>query len=563
MTTINPMTSSAAEKQHYAAFMADFTMDQVESQFTGSLKTGFNACVECCDKQVEAGRGDEVGLFCEAADGTSSKHTWAELQAKSAQFANFLSSQGVKAGDRISCMLPRTADLMVVVLGTWRIGAVYQPLFTAFGYEAIEYRISQCDAKVVVTDAANRHKFDQVKGLPPVVQVCEHASEAGAKGDLHFASILEAQSDQFEPVILDAEQPFLQMFTSGTVGKSKGVAVPLKALLGFYIYMKYAIGLEQDDKYWNVADPGWAYGLYYAITGPLCMGVATHFNEAGFTTENTYEMLEKYQITNLAAAPTAYRMMMASDAHKEMEPKLALRRASSAGEPLSPEVVNWVSDVLGCPVMDHYGQTETGMTCCNHHSLEHNVHIGAMGYALPGYRVVALDADYNEVSPGEEGQFAVDMENSPAFFFQGYTWQEKKPFHGKYYLTGDMVFENRDGCFQFSGRDDDIITTAGYRVGPADVEGTVLEHDAVAESAAVGKPDAKRGHIIKSYVVLRDGHEASDELVQDIQNLVRERLSTHAFPREIEFVDELPKTPSGKIQRFILRKQAEDEAVSA
>lgn len=560
--TTNPM-NSAAEKQHFAAFMADFSMDQVEAQFTGSLKEGFNACVECCDKQVAAGRGDEVGLFCEAADGTSSKHTWAELQAKSAQFANFLASQGVKAGDRISCMLPRTADLLVVVLGTWRIGAVYQPLFTAFGYEAIEYRINQCDSKVVVTDAANRHKFDQVKGLPTVVQVCENASEAGAKGDLHFASVVAAQSDQFEPVILDAEQPFLQMFTSGTVGKSKGVAVPLKALLGFYIYMKYAIGLEQDDKYWNVADPGWAYGLYYAITGPLCMGVATHFNEAGFTTENTYEMLEKYQITNLAAAPTAYRMMMASDAHKEMEPKLVLRRASSAGEPLSPEVVNWVSDVLGCPVMDHYGQTETGMTCCNHHALEHNVHIGAMGYALPGYRVVALDADYNEVSPGEEGQFAVDMENSPAFFFQGYTWQEKKPFHGKYYLTGDMVFEHRDGCFQFSGRDDDIITTAGYRVGPADVEGTVLEHEAVAESAAVGKPDAKRGHIIKSFVVLRDGHEASDELVQDIQNMVRERLSTHAFPREIEFVDELPKTPSGKIQRFILRKQAEDEAASA
>lgn len=548
---------------HYAAFMAEFSMDQVEAKFLGSLKGGFNACAECCDKQVKAGKGDQVGLYYEGLDGISSEHSWAELQQKSARFANFLKSQGVKAGDRISCMLPRTPDLLVVVLGTWRIGAVYQPLFTAFGYEAIEYRISQCDAKVVVTDTANRSKFDQVNNLPTVVQVCTDKSEADAKGDLHFDTVMSEVSDECEPVILDAEQPFLQMFTSGTVGKSKGVAVPLKALLGFYVYMKYAIGLDDHDKYWNVADPGWAYGLYYAITGPLSMGIATHFNEAGFTTENTYEMLEKYQITNLAAAPTAYRMMMASDAHEEMKPKLALRRASSAGEPLSPEVVNWVSDVLGCPVMDHYGQTETGMTCCNHHSLEHNVHIGAMGYAMPGYRVVALDENYNEVSPGEEGQFAVDMENSPAFFFQGYTWQEKKPFHGKYYLTGDMVFENRDGCFQFSGRDDDIITTAGYRVGPADVEGTVLEHEAVAESAAVGKPDAKRGHIIKSYVVLREGHEGSDELVQDIQNLVRERLSTHAFPREIEFVEQLPKTPSGKIQRFILRKQAHEEAQSA
>ena len=551
------------QTNHYPAFMADFSMDQVEAKFLGSLKEGFNACVECCDKQVLAGKGDETALYYEGIGGVCSTHSWAELQKKSAQFANFLKSQGVKAGDRISCMLPRTPDLLVVVLGTWRIGAVYQPLFTAFGYEAIEYRISQCDAKVVVTDDANRSKFDQVNGLPTVVQVCADQETAEAKGDLHFDTVMASFSDECEPVVLDAEQPFLQMFTSGTVGKSKGVAVPLKALLGFYIYMKYAVGLDDHDKYWNVADPGWAYGLYYAITGPLCMGIATHFNEAGFTTENTYEMLEKYQITNLAAAPTAYRMMMASDAHEEMKPKLALRRASSAGEPLSPEVVNWVSDVLGCPVMDHYGQTETGMTCCNHHSLEHKVVIGAMGYAMPGYRVVALDENYNEVSAGEEGQFAVDMENSPAFFFQGYTWQEKKPFHGKYYLTGDMVFENRDGIFQFSGRDDDIITTAGYRVGPADVEGTVLEHEAVAESAAVGKPDAKRGHIIKSYVVLRDGHEGSDELVQDIQNLVRERLSTHAFPREIEFVDQLPKTPSGKIQRFIRRKQAHEEAQTA
>lgn len=548
---------------HYAAFMAEFSMDQVDANFIGNTAAGYNACIECCDKQVLAGKGEEIALYYEGLNGKSSTHSWAELQKKSAQFANFLKSQGVQAGDRISCMLPRTPELLVVVLGTWRIGAVYQPLFTAFGYEAIEYRISQCNAKVVITDTDNRGKFDQVNNLPTVVQVCADQASASAKGDLHFASIMAEQPEHFEPVVLDAEQPFLQMFTSGTVGKSKGVAVPLKALPAFYIYMRYAVGLEQSDRYWNVADPGWAYGLYYAITGPLCMGVATHFNEAGFTPENTYAMLEKYKITNLAAAPTAYRMMMASDAHKELKPNLVLRRASSAGEPLNPEVVNWISDVMGCPVMDHYGQTETGMTCCNHHALEHNVHIGAMGYAMPGYRVVALDENFNEVSAGEEGQFAIDMENSPAFFFQGYTWQEKKPFHGKYYLTGDMVFEHKDGCFQFSGRDDDIITTAGYRVGPADVESTVLEHEAVAESGAVGKPDAKRGHIIKSYVVLRKGYEGSDALVKEIQELVRERLSTHAFPREIEFVDQLPKTPSGKIQRFILRKQAEQEAASA
>ncbi|WP_342662785.1 AMP-binding protein [Oceanospirillum beijerinckii] len=225
------------QTNHYPAFMADFSMDQVEEKFLGSLKEGFNACVECCDKQVQAGKGDEIALYYEGIGGVSSTHSWVELQKKSAQFANFLKSQGVKAGDRISCMLPRTPDLLVVVLGTWRIGAVYQPLFTAFGYEAIEYRITQCDAKVVVTDDANRSKFDQVNGLPTVVQVCADQETAEAKGDLHFDTVMASFSDECEPVVLDAEQPFLQMFTSGTVGKSKRCCGAFEGAAGLlYLY---------------------------------------------------------------------------------------------------------------------------------------------------------------------------------------------------------------------------------------------------------------------------------------------------------------------------------------
>ena len=210
--------------------------------------------------------------------------------------------------------------------------------------------------------------------------------------------------------------------------------------------------------------------------------------------------------------------------------------------------------------MDHYGQTETGMTCNNHHALDHLKHVGAMGVPMPGYRLAILDAEYKELPAGEPGVLAVDIKNSPAHFFQGYTWQEKNPFVEGYYLTGDVVIRNEDGTFQFAGRDDDIITTAGYRVGPTDVENSVMTHPAVAESAAVGQPDEIRGEVIKSYIVLREGYEASDELADEIKQRVRERLSTHAFPRIIEFVDELPKTPSGKIQRFKLRAQAVEEA---
>ncbi|MEC9445053.1 MAG: AMP-binding protein, partial [Pseudomonadota bacterium] len=367
----------------------------------------------------------------------------------------------------------------------------------------------------------------------------------------------ESQAQTIEPVMLDTDAPFLQMFTSGTVGKSKGVSVPLSALPAFYLYMRYAIDLRADDQYWNMADPGWAYGLYYAITGPLLLGITTYFNEAGFDATNTRDFMMRHQITNLASSPTAFRMMKSSgvfdNVNEDNNAKLALRCANSAGETLNTEVVNWVETYLGCQVKDHYGQTETGMTCCAHHALKHESPVGSMGMALPGHTLVVLDDNMKVLPDGEQGQLAVVVSQSPAFYFRGYSWNEKQAFVDDYYLTGDVVERHSDGSYWFSGRDDDIIITAGYRVGPTDVENTVLEHDAVAESAAVGVPDEVRGHTIKSYVVLKEGVEGSEQIAKEIQELVRKRLSTHAYPREVEFVTELPKTPSGKIQRFLLR----------
>ncbi|MBY4676325.1 AMP-binding protein [Marinobacterium arenosum] len=547
--------------QNYQQFYDQFEPAMIEQKLLGSLEQGFNVCEEICDRWAE----DEsrLALRYEGVERAASDHTFAELKRRSAQFANFLTSQGIGKGDRVAALLPRTPELLVVILGTLRAGAVYQPLFTAFGAGAIEYRLGTAGTKLVLTDPANRMKLDDVKDCPTKLLVNRDQADAKYAGDLDFETEMAKQSDQFEPVRIGAEEPFLQMFTSGTVGKAKGVAVPARALLSFYVYMRYAIGLRPDDTYWNVADPGWAYGLYYAVVGPLLLGNTTHFNEHGFTPESTYMMLRKYHITNLAAAPTAYRMLMAHDDILSDGDKFDLRVASSAGEPLNPEVISWVDKRLGCPVMDHYGQTETGMTACNHHELEQSVvRVGSMGFSMPGHRVVALDGDYNEVGEGETGQLAVDVDNSPLFFFQGYTWGEKNPFHGKYYLTGDVVISHGDGGYSFAGRDDDIITTAGYRVGPADVESTLLEHEAVAESGVIGKPDPERGSVIKAYVVLKSQFDPSDELAAELKTLVRERLSTHAFPREIEFVPELPKTPSGKIQRFILRNKAREEADS-
>jgi len=522
----------------------------------GRLDSGLNVCHEICDKW--ATDTQKVALFYETVDGGDGTLTFAELKAASARFANYLKSRGIGKGDRVAGLLPRGPELLIVIAGALRAGAVYQPLFTAFGSGAIEYRLERAGTKLVVTDPANYPKLTEVKNCAPVL--CVNASETGADVQ-DFEETLAQQSDQFEPVMIKGYDPFLQMFTSGTVGKAKGVAVPAKALLAFYVYMKYAIDLRDDDVFWNVADPGWAYGLYYAVVGPLMMGHATHFNPGAFTPESTYDMIRKYKITNLAAAPTAYRLLKANDQVLPEGENLGLRVCSSAGEPLNPEVVNWIKNRHFCPVKDHYGQTETGMTCCNFHGLEHPVREGSMGYSSPGHKVVALNEKNEEVGEGEIGQLAVDVKASPLFHFDGYTWGEKDPFVNGYYLTGDMVICHGDGSFSFSGRDDDIITTAGYRVGPADVESTLLEHAAVAESGVVAKPDEKRGAIIKAYVVIKSGQEPADDqaLKDELQELVRRRLSTHAFPREIEFVDELPKTPSGKIQRFVLRNRAKDE----
>ncbi len=560
-STINATDFSITPK-NYTDYYNNFDINALSTEIFGEhLDDRLNAYMACCGRHVRDGRADNLALVHEDTAGTVTRMSFAELDKASAQVANLLQSYGVKVGDQVATMLPRTPELLTIVLAIWRIGAVYQPLFTAFGYDSIKYRMDKANTKVVFTNQENRDKFEDLAEQTKMVLV---GSEEGAQSwgddslaDDDYVAMTAAQPQTIEPVILDTDAPFLQMFTSGTVGKAKGVSVPLAALSAFYLYMRYAIDLREDDHYWNMADPGWAYGLYYAITGPLLLGVTTYFNEAGFDAQNTREFMVRHKITNIASSPTAFRMMKSSGvfekAHNDVNAKLSLRCANSAGETLNTEVVNWVDTYLSCKICDHYGQTETGMTCCAHHALAHKSPVGSMGMALPGHTLVVLDDDINVLPDGEQGQLAVVVSQSPAFYFRGYSWNEKQAFVDDYYLTGDVVERHSDGSYWFSGRDDDIITTAGYRVGPTDVENTVLEHDAVAESAAVGIPDEERGHTIKSYVVLKDGIEGTEEIAQQIKDLVRKRLSAHAYPREVEFVSELPKTPSGKIQRFLLR----------
>jgi acetyl-CoA synthetase len=536
----------------YDEFRSTFRVEDLTARFAGDFEAGLNACYECCDRYAGS---NKVALSWEDKDGRSATYTFDELQILSARFANFLRERGIGPGDRVAALLPRIPELFVVALGTWRAGAVYQTLFTAFGPKAIEYRLERSGAKLVVTDSANRSKLEGIAGLSPVMTVVGEGA-ALPEGDLHFWNEVNRQPETFEPVMLKGDAPFLLLFTSGTVGLAKGVAVPLKALLSMMAYMLYGIGLQEEDAYWNVADPGWAYGLYYAVIGPLLLGHTTTFYDGPFSAASTYHLLTKYHITNLAAAPTAYRLLLASGEEMARQLRGQLRVANSAGEPLNPEVIRWFEEHVGCSIYDQYGQTELGMVVCNYHTMQSSRHPGSMGRPLPGFRVVLLDEHFGEVSPGHTGQVAIDREQSPLYWFPGYWQQETSScYHGPYYLTGDTAELSEDGTLTFVGRADDVITSAGYRIGPFEVESCLIEHPAVAESAVIGKPDPERTELVKAYVVLRPGYAPTPELTTELEQFVKQRLSAHAYPREIEFVDALPKTPSGKIQRFLLRQQ--------
>jgi acetyl-CoA synthetase len=548
-----------ASSTDYAAFRAAFHLEDLAAELSGDLQTGINACYECCDRHAASGK---VALYWEGKDGRSASYTFAELQELSARFANFLRARGIGPGDRVAGLLPRTPELLVVALGTWRAGAVYQALFTAFGPKAIEYRLEHGQARLIVSDLENRPKLNGVESLPDVMTVVGDASDARdpkdalPTGDYDFWKEIDRQVTTFDPVMRTAADPVSLLFTSGTVGQAKGVAVPLQALPSLLAYMHFGIGLREEDAYWNVADPGWAYGLYCGVIAPLLVGHAIIFYEGPFTVESTYRILSKYRITNLAAAPTAYRLLLAAGEKPARQIRGQLRVANSVGEPLNPEVIRWFEKHIGCSIHDQYGQTELGMAICNTDAFQYERHPGSMGFAMPGFRAVVLDDDFRELCAGRVGQLAIDRAQSPLYWFQGY-WQRETTecFHGPYYLTGDTAEMSEDGNFTFVGRADDIITSAGYRIGPFDVESCLIEHPAVAESAVVGKPDPERTELVKAFVVLGSSYTPSPELVAELQQFVKKRLAAHAYPREVEFVEELPKTPSGKIQRFVLRQR--------
>nr|WP_236748999.1 acyl-CoA synthetase [Acidianus manzaensis] len=453
-----------------------------------------------------------------------SRLSFNELRVKSLHLASYLrENEGIKKGDVISVIASKKIEQVIVLLATLSLGAIYQPLFTAFGSEAIKMRISDVKPKLIFCQDDQCDKIEDVKKIS--------LSE--------LDSLKSGELKEVEHVSWD--DPVILLYTSGTTGKPKGALISKRLFLNTYVYMKYGIGLRENDTFWNGADPGWAYGLYYGIIGPLLFGNSVIFLDEPFDPKRTMQFLEENKITNFAFAPTAYRMLARSIKEKY---NLVLDRASSAGEPLNPEVIKWFKDNYNLLVKDHYGQTEVGMVVYNGWGYDEEVKPGSMGLPAPGYDVDIIEEN-------------IAVKKCTGFHFLGYLNNLEKTneaFRGEWYLTGDNATKDEDEYFWFIGRKDDVVKVSGYRVGLFEVESVLIEHPAVLESAVVADDDEVRGHVLHAYVVLKPEFKGDDKLKKELIDFVNSKYSKHVHLEKVDFVSKLPKTESGKIQRYLLKK---------
>ncbi|WP_340316097.1 AMP-binding protein [Rhizorhabdus argentea] len=504
-----------------------------------------------------------------APDLSAQDLSYGELRHESEKFAAALRSLGIGPGDRVGTLMGKSRRYLITLMGIWRLGAVHVPLFTAFAPSAIALRLTGSDARAVVCDSAQRAKLAPGDEMPADPRWRVITTGLADDGALSFDALMAQAEPGFPAAMMGGDAPFIHIYTSGTTGSPKGVVVPMRALAAFRTYAEFGFDLRSDDVFWCAADPGWAYGLYFGVLATFATGTPGILLEGGFSPETTMAVLASEGVTNFAAAPTVYRALRSSGLAPQAP--LRLRCASSAGEPLTPEVNGWAEQQLGITVYDHYGQTEAGMLINNHHhqAVRRPVKPGSMGHAMPGWRAVILHGEHDqEVGPNQIGRVAMVVAESPLAWFKGYDGDPRKTAEkfaagGRWYLTGDTGLVDDDGYFHFSARDDDVIIMAGYRIGPFEVESAMATHPAVAESAVIAVPDEVRGEVIEAYVVLREGHSPAAELERDIQQWVKTRYAADAYPRAVHFVDALPKTPSGKIQRFVLKEQRRQELEAA
>lgn len=540
----------------YEEMYESFSWEDLWADFDWDAPRRFNLTHEIVTRNI--GKGPAFhweGL----REGEAETLTYRDLERASSRVANAFAELGV-AGEEIATLVPRIPELYETFLGIWRSGGVYVPLFTAFGPESVRSRVGDAGVTTIVTTPEHRETITAIEdGIDLDHVIVIDRVETGVGGsDIVYADLIREQSASHETARTSADDLCALEYTSGTTGPPKGCKITHRILASILPYALYAMALGEDEVLWGAADPGWMYGLFTAGVIPVSQGIPNIVYESEFDPEAWYRVLEKYDVTSLASSPTAYRgLVNAGDLYESYD--LSLVKANSAGEPLNPEVIRWFRDHLDVAVYDQYGVTETGMVVCNHHYTDKELKQGSMGRPLPGFDVRILSGT-ERTDTGEDGEITV--RRGEGTFFDGYLGLPEKTDEtwvahdgDRWFATGDAAYRDEDGYFWFVGRADDVIVSSGYRIGPFEVESTLIEHDAISEAAAIGVPNEKRGEIVKAFVVLTSDAQASDDLAGEIRRFVRERLAKHAYPREIEFIDELPTTSTGKIRRTELRER--------
>jgi acetyl-CoA synthetase len=553
----------APNLRDYREACDSFSWEKARSLLDGLPGGRLNIAYEAVDRHVAKGGGDRVAIRWLPREGAPLDITYSELQAASNRFANLLAGLGVRRGERVYSLAGRIPALYITALGTWKYGAVFCPLFSAFGPEPIRQRLSIGDGRVLVTTRSLfRRKMaaiqEQLPGLAHVLAI-DDGEEPMPEGVLDFDEGLASASDRFDTVATDPGDMAILHFTSGTTGQPKGAVHVHEAVVAHHITGAYALDLQPADTFWCTADPGWVTGTSYGIISPLTHGLTSIVDEAEFDAERWYEILQGEQVTNWYTAPTAIRMLMRAGTDLARSYDLSgLRFIASVGEPLNPEAVVWGKEALGLPIHDNWWQTETGgIMIANYRSMD--IRPGSMGKPLPGIEAAIVSRDAHgaiaEVDdPGVEGELAL-RPGWPSMF-RGYLCEDeryRRCFAGGWYLTGDLARRDSEGYYWFVGRADDVIKSSGHLIGPFEVESVLLEHPAVAEAGVIGKPDPVAGELVKAFVSLKPGYEPGDALARDLIGHARKRLGAVVAPKEIAFLPTLPRTRSGKIMRRLLK----------
>ena len=528
-------------------------LERLRQDFRWEVPEFFNIGVDVCDRHRD--RADSVAIYYETARGRRKHYTFRELREQSDRFGNALRSLGVQRGDRIAIILAQRPETAIAHIAIYKIGAIALPLSVLFGADALEYRLNDSGARVVVTDRVHAGRLETMRaGLPSLEQVIVVDPEPGKSG---FWSLMEEASSGLDIVSTRADDPAMLVYTSGTTGPAKGALNGHRCLIGNLpgFELSHDLFPREGDVFWTPADWAWTGGLLDGLLPSLHYGVPIVAFEGGkFDARKAFEIMERYGVRNAFIPPTAIKMLRQVDnPRKHFE--LKLRTIMSAGEQVTPEVYRWATAELGASLNEMWGQTEFNYLVGNCGALE-PVKPGSMGKPYPGHCVAPIDESGAVVPDGEPGELAARI--GDPVMFMGY-WNREKATRakitGEWFRTGDVGYRDEDGYLWFMGRKDDVISSAGYRIGPGEIEDCLIKHPAVIQAAAVGKPDELRGEIVKAFIVLAEGYEPSEALAEEIQESVKRRLAAYEYPREVEFLDELPMTTTGKVRRNELRNR--------